>query len=280
LIHAFLLAATLVAAATPSPAPSAAAPIVSPTASASATPAGTPTPYRTLPPNAHVWQGITPGGSAPAVHAKLGVPLLARVLPDGSIINWYPGPTTNAYMIVGERDKIVQYVRAFPISLEGALDGLKDPYGVSPGLDYTAIKALRGEAKEARQVAPATVVVVYQDSQGFVWLYELTAAGVHAISLYDANAPKANPAAPPVSDPHDGASMGRAYLVHARNEQEGLRFERYYATHRGGCSVWTVANQTVLSVGARKIDQLDLQCEDNKDQTSMFFDVTSFMGKN
>ena len=85
---------------------------------------------------------------------------------------------------------------------------------------------------------------------------------------------------PPVSDPHDGVSMGRAYIVHARNEQEGLRFERYYATHRGGCSVWTVANQTLLSMGARKVDQLDLQCEDNKDQTSMFCDVTSFMGKN
>jgi len=253
---------------------------MTPTAAASPSPAASaaPTPVRTAPPGAHMWQGIAPGTPAAGLRSKLGTPLLVRIQPDGSLLDWYPGPTTNAYMIVREHQQVVQYVQAFPIDISGPLDGLKDPYGVQPGFDYGQIKALRGEAKEARQVAPAIAVAVYEDQQGFVWLYELTAAGVHAITLYDTHAPS-SPPPEPVPDPHDGSSLGRAYVLHAHDEQEGVRFEQYYATHRGGCSAWTVANQTLLSIGARKIDQLDLECIDTKDHASMFFDVTSFMGK-
>ncbi|MBV8172448.1 MAG: hypothetical protein JO219_11020 [Candidatus Eremiobacteraeota bacterium] len=261
LLHA--VAPHEIAAATPTPSPAASAPAV----------------VRTPPPNAHVWQGITPGSSTQTVRAKFGEPLLVRVLPDGSLLDWYPGPTDNAYVIIGERDKIVQYVRAFPLAPDGSLDGLTDPYGVKPGLDYAQIKSLRGEAQQAHQVAPGTAVILYPEDQGFVWLYELTADGVHAISLYDDKAPRGNLNSPQVADAHDGTSIGRAYVLHAKNEQEGTRFERYYATHRAGCATWQVANQTVLSLGARKIDQLDLQCAETKDETSMFFDVTSFIGK-
>lgn len=266
LLAAGALNAAALAAASPSPTP---ATIASPQ----------PTPKRTLPPNAHVWQGVTPGSSTDSLHSKFGQPLLTRLLPDGSLLDWYPGPTNNAYVIVGERDKIIQYVRAFPVDVAGSLDGLKDPYGVQPGLDYTQIKALRGEASGARKVGDGVAVVLYPDDTGFLWLYEITADGVHAISLYDDKAPRGDPNGPRVEDPHDGTSMGRAYQLHAKNEQEGARFERYYATHRNGCTTWQVANQTVLSIGSRKIDQLDLQCQETKDETSMFFDVTSFYGK-
>jgi len=279
LIPALFASVALLAASPAQPAASA-APSPSAASSASPTPSvsAAPTPVRTAPPGAHSWQGITPGSPAATLHNKLGTPLLVRIQADGSLLDWYPGPTTNAYMIVREHQNIVQYVQAFPIDIGGVLDGLKDPYGVEPGFDYGQIKALRGEANEARQVAPAIVVAVYQDQQGFVWLYELTAAGVHAITLYDTHAPSAPPAQP-VPDPHDGSSIGRAYVLHAHNEQEGARFEEYYATHRGGCSAWTVADQTQLSIGARKIDQLDLECVDTKDHASMFFDVTAFAGK-
>ena len=253
-----------------------------PVGAATPTPAPTATPQavvRTPPPNSHIWQGITPGSATQTVRAKYGEPLLVRILPDGSLLDWYPGPTDNAYIIVGERDKIVQYVRAFPLAPGGSLDGLTDPYGVKPGFDYAQIKSLRGEANQARQVGPGTAVVLYTDSQGFVWLYEITSDGVHAISLYDDKAPRGSENSPQVEDPHDGTSTGRAYVLHAKNEQEGNRFERYYATHRAGCATWQVENQTVLSLGSRKIDQIDLQCAETKDETSMFFDVTSFIGK-
>ncbi|MBV8081985.1 MAG: hypothetical protein JOY86_03285 [Candidatus Eremiobacteraeota bacterium] len=272
MIVALLAAGTLneaaLAAASPSP---------SPQATASAAPQ--PTPKRTLPPNAHIWQGITPGASSQTLRTRFGEPLLVRILPSGSLLDWFPGPTTNAYVIVGERDKIIQYVRAFPVTLDGPLDGLKDPYGVEPGFDYAQIKTLRGEAAGAREVGQGVAVVSYPDDAGFLWLYELTSEGVHAISLYDNNAPRGDPNNATVEDPHDGTSMGRAYQLHAKTQQEGSRFEQYYATHRNGCATWKVANQTVLSIGSRKIDQLDLECEETKDETSMFFDVTSFYGK-
>jgi hypothetical protein len=229
-----------------------------------------------LPPNAHIWQGISPGKPVAPVHAKLGTPLLTRALPDGSVIDWYPsGP--NAYMIVGTRGDLVSYVRAFPIDDSGSLTGLTDPWGVSPGDNLDRLRARRGLPQQGQRLSEVAAVLAYDDEDGYLSLYEFDNGFIHAISLFDARTPVPTGSAP--EDPHDGASIGRAYVIHARNEQQGVAFERYYAVHRGGCRQWSVSNQTLLSLGSRKIDQLDLECLDNKAQISLFFDVTSFFGK-
>jgi hypothetical protein len=273
-----LLVALLVAA---SPAPSASvAPTATPAATATAVPTATPvpTPTPTLPPHAHVWQGITPGTSVSPVRARLGTPLLSRQLPDGSTIDWYPSGS-NGYLIVGSRTGLITYVRAFPIDISGSLAGLTDPWGVTPGDGLNELRAHRGMPQQGKRLSEVAAVLAYDDGGGFISLYEFDSGVIHAISLFDARTPAAAPGTPPPEDPHDGASIGRAYVVHALNERQGTEFERYYATHRGGCREWLVANQTVLSLGAHKIDQLDLECADTKDQTSLFFDVTSFYGK-
>jgi hypothetical protein len=274
------LLAALVIATSPAPAASVAptaSPVPTATPVSTATPVPTPTP--TLPPHAHTWQGITPGTSVTPVHARLGTALLTRQLPDGSTIDWYASGA-NAYLIVGHRNGLVTYVRAFPIDVSGSLDGLTDPWGVAPGNGIDALRARRGLPQQGRRLSEVAAVLGYDDGGGFMSLYEFDSGIIHAISLFDSRTPAASPAGTtPQEDPHDGASIGRAYVVHAPNEKQGVAFERYYATHRGGCRLWVVANQTVLSLGARKIDQLDLECADTKDQTSLFFDVTSFYGK-
>lgn len=212
------------------------------------------------------------------VRARLGAPLLTRKLPDGSVIDWYPAGG-NAYMILGSRTDLVTYVRAFPIDVAGSLTGLTDPWGVTPGNSLNELRARRGLPQQGRRLSEVAAVLAYDDGGGFMSLYEFDNGAIHAISLFDSRGPAAQSGSAQVEDPHDGASIGRAYVIHARSEQQGTAFERYYATHRGGCRDWAVANQTILSLGTRKIDQLDLECQETKNQTSLFFDVTSFYGK-
>lgn len=180
---------------------------------------------------------------------------------------------------MGSRNGVVTYVRAFPIDVSGSLAGLTDPWGVSPGNGLEELRAHRGTPQQGRRLSEVAAVLAYDDGGGFVSLYEFDNGQIHAISLFDSRTPATPPGGAVQEDPHDGASIGRAYVIHARNEQQGTAFERYYATHRGGCPEWSVSNQTVLSLGSRKIDQLDLECVVNKAQTSLFFDVTSFYGK-
>jgi hypothetical protein len=212
------------------------------------------------------------------VHARLGTSLLTRLLPDGSVIDWYPSGA-NAYLIVGSRNGIVTYVRTFPIDDSGSLAGLTDPWGVTPGNSLNDLTAHRGSPQQGKRLSDVAAVLAYDDGGGFMSLYEFDNGIIHAISLFDSRTPATPPGTAPLEDPHDGASIGRAYVIHAAGERQGGAFERYYATHRGGCQAWDVANQTVLSLGSRKIDQLDLECVATKEQTSLFFDVTSFYGK-
>lgn len=231
-------------------------------------------------PHADAWQGITPGGPLARVRAARGTSLLTRGLPDGSTIDWYPGASDNAYVIVASRNNVVTYVRAFPVEPTGSLRGLTDPYGVTPGDDVDALRSRRGNPAEGRKLSDVAALLLYPGVKDLAWLYEFHSGRIHAISLYDKHA-AAGAAGTTLStrDSHDGTSIGRAYVIHARNEDIGVRFERYYATHRGGCGTWLITNQTLLSTGGRKIDQIDLECEDDKGQTSLFFDVTSFFGK-
>lgn len=210
------------------------------------------------------------------VHAKLGTPLLTRNLPDGSVIDWYAAGT-NAYLILGARADVVTYVRVFPIDPAGSLAGLTDPWDVTPGDNLDALRARRGLPQQGERLSEVAAVLAYDDGDGFFSLYEFDTGLIHAISLFDSHTRGAGGNAP--EDPHDGASIGRAYVIHARSEQQGVEFERYYAVHRGGCRLWTITNQTLLSLGGRKIDQLDLECADSKAEASLFFDVTSFFGK-
>ena len=231
-------------------------------------------------PHANVWQNIAPGTPLDHVRKARGASLLTRLLPDGSAIDWYSGPSDNAYIIVASRNNVVMYVRAFPVDPAGSMSGLTDPYGITPGDDVNKLRARRGNPKEGRKLSDVAAVLLYPGVDDLAWLYEFDSGVVHAISLYDARAAHAPASAPPgAHDSHDGTSIGRAYLIHAQNEETGVRFERYYATHRGGCSAWQITNQTLLSTGGRKIDQIDIECVDNKGQTSLFFDVTSFFGK-
>ncbi len=157
---------------------------------------------------------------------------------------------------------------------------MTDPWGVTPGDEAGSVQARRGLPARRRRLSEVAAVVVYDDGNGFSSLYEFDAGVVHAISLFDAKAPGPPPAGPPlVQDPHDGASIGRAYVVQARTEADGVAFERYYATHRGGCPQWLILNQTTLTVGGHHYDQLDLSCESGHNEASMFFDITSFFGK-
>ena len=213
------------------------------------------------------------------MRAARGVSLLTRLLPDGSTVDWYPGPSDNAYIIVASRNDVVTYVRAFPVDSTGSMTGLTDPYGITPGDDANKLQARRGNPKEGRKLSDVAAVLLYPGVDDLLWLYEFDNGVVHAISLYDVRAAGAPPSAPPARDPRDGTTIGRAYVIHAPNEDVGVRFERYYATHRGGCSAWQITNQTLLSTGGREIDQIDIECADNKGQTSLFFDVTSFFGK-
>jgi len=247
----------------PTPAPTTTAPISKPSAVS----------------NANVWQGITPGKPIARVRSVRGPSLLSRSLPEGSAIDWYPAPNDNAYVVVASRNDVVTYVRAFTVDPGGSLSGLTDPYGVTPGDTLEALRSRRGDPKETGKISDVAAVLVYPGVGALVWLYEFDNGVIHSITLYDPLAAKApaNSLAT-VADTHDGTSIGRAFMVHARNEETGVRFERYYATHRGGCSAWQITNQTLLTTGGRKIDQIDLECADNKGQTSLFFDVTSFFG--
>jgi len=231
-------------------------------------------------PNAGVWQGIAPGKPLARVRSARGPSLLSRLLPDGLAIDWYPGPNDNAYVIVASRNEVVAYVRAFTVDSAGSTSGLTDPYGITPGDTMNTLRLRRGDPKETGKLSDVAAVLLYPGIGALEWLYEFDNGLIHSITLYDSVSARPRTSAPPaVTDPHDGTSIGRAYTIHARDEETGVRFERYYATHRGGCSTWQITNQTLLSTGGREIDQIDLECADNKGQTSLFFDVTSFLGK-
>lgn len=243
------------------------------------------TPQSTASPStAPVWQGITAGEPTAAVEARLGPPLLAHFLPDGSIYDWYSGPNEHSYIIVADEGGYVAFVRAFPTRDGVPMTGLTDPSGVTLGDSETQVRTRRGPPQKVTENDEA-LFFQYNDGDAFMWVYDFDRGLVHGIALYDrdilerfASGALTNKTPQP-GHIEDGSSIANAFVLHARSEDEGVRFEDYYALGRGGCARWTMKLQSLLAVRGRQYDRIDLVCNETKHQISVFFDITSFFGK-
>ncbi|WP_129588390.1 hypothetical protein [Solilutibacter silvestris] len=74
----------------------------------------------------------------------------------------------------------------------------------------------------------------------------------------------------------DGSSTGKAIIINAKNESEGVPMEyqwisaRYPGFKRGG--------QSLLMSGGKSYDKIDITTADGQ-KKSLYFDITSFFGK-
>jgi len=104
-------------------------------------------------------------------------------------------------------------------------------------------------------------------------------AGATLAVALTAQSPAPTASAPPHS--HDGSSLRNAIVLHARNEDEGVRSEYEYVaalTCNGG-GHWKVTRQALVSAGGRSYDILSATCSDGGAERSFFFDITGFFGK-
>jgi hypothetical protein len=74
--------------------------------------------------------------------------------------------------------------------------------------------------------------------------------------------------------------VDKAFIINARDEDEGVRFERYYAAIENGCATsWLLGKQATFSQNGRQYDRLDMTCPSDNSTMTQFFDITSFFGK-
>jgi len=228
----------------------------------------------TPPPGADSWQGVWVGESASEVVAGNGEPLLRRQLPDGEILTWNRLSNPDAYMIIIESSGSVRTIRVLATKADGSKADLTDPSGVKIGDSTDQLRTKRGPPKETYSQQDGSIVYEYDGSSDDVWGYDFYDNGLHAIMLTSAHEPPVGSATGP--DPRDGSTIGKAFVIDALSEVEGIRFERYYASEYSGCG--QIVEQATSSHSGLQYDRLDLKCADGSTR-SLFFDITSFFGK-
>jgi hypothetical protein len=222
--------------------------------------------------------GVWPNEAISDVVSQNGEPLLVRTLPDGQLLSWNRLPNPDAYMIILQRAGVVQSIRVFPTRQDGSKEGLTDSFGVTIGDSLAQLKAKRGNPARAYPLQGDVTSYRYALSRGGVWIYEFEGDALHAIQLISAQPSPAGPATGP--DPRNGTSVDKAFILNARDEDEGVRFERFYASIEGGCATnWQLGKQTTFSQSGRQYDLLDMTCSSDNSAMTLYFDITSFFGK-
>ena len=228
---------------------------------------------------AGAWMGVTLREPVDAVRTRLGPPLLLRVMRDGSYISWNRARNPNAYLLLCERDRMVTCIRAVSVRRDPGKPAISDPAGISLGDDATALFARRGQPGQ-KIATGGPPEYEYGSGSDNRWVYDVRDGVVNAIAVY---APIKLPPEPatPVRDPHDGSSMNAAWIINARNEDEGVRFEHVYLGGIGcsGGGGWVFAGQALLSANGRQYDRIDVKCRTSDERRTFYFDITSFFGK-
>jgi len=224
------------------------------------------------------WQGVRPGEAMTDVIAAIGQPLLQRQMPDGEILTWHSLPNPDAYMIILAGSGFVHSIRVFQTRPDGSKTGLTDPFGVTIGDSPAQLESRRGKPFRTYSDEPGRSGYSYHTTQGNAWLYEFDGDALHAIMLIGSPpGPAPKPTGP---DPRDGSSISNAFVITARTEEEGVHFERFYASIFSGCaSGWRLEKQSLLSQSGHQYDKLDMSCQADGSKHAFYFDITSFFGK-
>ncbi len=234
--------------------------------------------------------GIAPGAAIAEVRQKLGDPLMVRDMPDGSQVTWNRSPVEDAFIMLGSRDGVVTSIRVIAAHA-GLVDGITDPFGVALGGSELGVRTLRGK--------PASIVAVGEDQvreypggEQLRWRYTIRQEEVHAIELTTLtelsagaampHVPGGAPTLPPakLAAARDGSSLGKAFVLHAGDEEEGRRFERFFVLTLPGCEeTWSVEQQDLVASQHHHYDKLLLSCGDTGVSREAYFDITTFYGK-
>jgi len=234
--------------------------------------------------------GLAPGNKLADVRRKLGDPLLVRSLPDGSHVSWNRAPAQDAYIMLGERDGLISYVRLISASV-GPVEGVSDPFDVPLGGNQLGLRTLRGKPQSVTNVG-SDQIRAYPGDDGQRWLYTIRADEVHAIMLTTAdqlaaenpmpNTPGGAPTLPPskMIDARDGTTSDRAFILHASDEDEGTRFEQFFVKTLPGCGqIWSIDQHARVLERKRHFEKMELACGETGTTRLVFFDITSFIGK-
>lgn len=220
-------------------------------------------------------QGVTLGENVSDVTAAIGPPILLRQMPDGSYASWNRTKSQDAFMLIGERADRVTLIRLVA-ARPGKVENSSDPFGISLGDTADQVAATRGKPSHVYQTPEPAVGYA---TPGGTWVYLLRDGSVHAVMLASNEQPSAS-SGPPIHDPHDGSSTAAAYILNAKNEDEGVHFEYFYTATLGGCGGgWKVTRQSLISQKDRNYDALDLVCPDSNKEMTVYFDISSFFGK-
>ncbi len=222
------------------------------------------------------WLGARPDEQFSEFVKTNGAPLFERHMPNGQTITWNRMENNpNTYMTIVTRSDVAQVISVVGSQAGGALT---DPFGVALGSSVAEVKAQRGEPDAIETLSPTTSYV-YHGAGGGKWYYDFRDGKLASVQLSSGHLlPTASP--PGKEDPRDGASADTAFVIHALDANEGIRFERFYAGQAPGCrGGWQVALGAYFPGNAgRKYNELDLTCSDGKEKT-IYFDITSFAGK-
>jgi|GEM_PF-3198189 len=234
--------------------------------------------------------GISPGSPISEVRTRIGDPLMVRLMPDGSQVTWNRSPSDDAYIMLGQRNGYVTYVRVVNARV-GPVSGVTDPFDVILGGNQLGLRTLRGKPQSTVN-AGGDQVRQYPGPNQLSWQYTIRDGEVHSIMLTTASesspaqampkTPGGAPTLPTVrtTDPRDGSSMAAAFLVNARDEDEGARFEQFFVKTLPGCGqTWSIDQHARATDHKRHYDRMELACGESGNTRLVFFDITGFFGK-
>ena len=220
------------------------------------------------------WQGVSLGESMADVTTSIGPPLLLRSIIKGSTFSWNRTASPDAYLTIIANDDRVETIQVLS-SRPGLIKEVKDPFGIALGDPVNKLESVRGEPWRSSQEGDETVKV-YTDNL-VAWVYLAHGGSIDHIMLTKVQ--KA-PVSQPVHDPHDGLSISAAFILNARDEAEGVRFEDFYDSTLAGCeSSWHMSKQRLILQNGKQYDAIDLSCTATGDKQTIYYDITSFYGK-
>jgi hypothetical protein len=240
----------------------------------------------TSPPSAS-WLGVSSGESLTTATTELGTPLLRQTFDDFTL-TWFRTKTTGAFVFVRSAAGVVTGIGARTSDRVPQNTGISDPYGVSLGGSFDQLKTTSSPARLlSGQYTGPSYSILYYHVNNITWIINVdrTSKAIFSIEVrsgIQGPAPSPSPqTAATIAPDAPGASVATAYVVNARNEQEGVSLEYAALSLVPGCGDrWLMMKQSTLVAGDRPYDKLDLECDVDHDiQRSVFFDIASFYGK-
>jgi hypothetical protein len=224
------------------------------------------------------WIDARPGEAVTDVRARLGDPL-RRELADDVFASRYAIARFSAYATLYEKSDRVVEIRVVARSGDAA-PNVTDPFGVSLGASYDALKTKRGTpAHNATQ--GHDYVAGYDNSDGTRSLYEFSSEKVVAIELLMTLESIAKLPSPAPFVEHTGDSIAHAIVDVQASDQDSTAWEYLYLAYHpcSGDDRWKIVKQALHQERSRAYDILEVTCPANGDQRSFFFDITAGFGK-